>query len=539
VLADADVAAIADLAILAMCDVVEMHDGARARTTRAYDVDIARRTIAREVLVPHHACGTCRDAQHTPALRALREAADWHRALAREDAKDAPGLETLHTRLTSLVGERHGTFAALSRTTPGVRHEVWKFFRARAADPRRSVLANAHAALAIRRSHYRNRSVAHVSEGLDFDDARVADSLALVEGLERLFAMSYCGTGRIVEERYSRLGDDAFDPREFPLFAGWQYEQPGVDVQPFDPERVVRWLPAVDLASGRPVFVPFDLVYDDGAASAIYRANSNGAACHGSARQALANAICEVVERDALMVAWLHRLSMPRLAPEGLPSDPWDLRATFGELDFQLEHVDLTVDTGIPVWLAVLRDRRDPRLFLLDMVAGFDRDQRLRKLYRELTQFAWPYLADRTHFVTARTTDPDPDNVRTFVDHLAFYQSPQRNREAAFLTASPQESAPLDAQPAPPTARDELDALLARLVAGGFRVLAVDCTAPMLAALGLSAVKVLIPGLVPLNADHRLRSLGGERLARLPERLGRVAPGTGGAGLNPWPHPFW
>jgi len=279
---------------------------------------------------------------------------------------------------------------------------------------------------------------------------------------------------------------------------------------------------AADLASGRPTLVPFDFVYDDGSAAAIYRANSNGAACHGSARQALVNAIYEVVERDALMSTWLHRLSAPRLVSERLRSDPWDVRATLGKLDFQLEHIDVTVDTRIPVWLAVLRDHRNPALFLINMVACLDPERRLRKLYRELASS--PTRTCRSGALRDRKdARPGPgqrEDVRRSPRLLPVARAQSRGR---ILTASPQVSVtPLDAHDDAPSADRELDVLLQRLTAGGFRVLAVDCTSPLLASVGLKAVKVLIPGLVPLNAQHRLRTLVGERLMRLPERLGSL-----------------
>ena len=45
----------------------------------------------------------------------------------------------------------------------------------------------------------------------------------------------------------------------------------------------------------------------------------------------------------------------------------------------------------------------------------------------------------------------------------------------------------------------------------------------MLAQLGLHAVKVIIPGLQPLNAGHQRRVLGGRRLYQMPVGLGLSA----------------
>jgi ribosomal protein S12 methylthiotransferase accessory factor len=130
--------------------------------------------------------------------------------------------------------------------------------------------------------------------------------------------------------------------------------------------------------------------------------------------------------------------------------------------------------------------------------------------------------------------------VREFPDHLAFYQDREKQRLAAFLDAS-SELRPL-APPAAPramTAREEVETLAARLSECGHEVIVVDCTHRFLRALGLHAVKVLVPGLLPLHAGRHLRVLGGRRLFRLPMALGLEASERSVADLNPWPHPFW
>lgn len=538
--ANEDLAAARDLVALALCGVLDMRWDGRTAEAQAIEADFVRRTVTIEPLVRHPRCPSCVPMSTSSIGSVLRDAANWHRTLAQVAPCAPKDLVTLHEALVGLVGKGYGLFSTVTRNSDGGRHAVWKFFRARGVDPTGVALANAHAAAAVRPGFVSGKPAPAITEGLDFEDPRIAEALALMEGLERIFALSHCDPGRIVEARFDRVAADALDPREFLLYTDWQYAQPGFPLQPFDPGQTIRWLGGVDLITGQPVLVPFDFVYDHGGPTALYRANSNGAACHASRPHALVNAIYEVVERDALMVTWLHELALPRVTFSQQDPDPWGLRATLERLDLQFDHVDITVDTGIPVLLGVLRDRRDPGLFLLNMVANLDPGFQVGKLYRELAQFLYPYLVDRTHFVTDRTADPDPDKVTTFADHLAFYQTEERHRLADFLTASPRSSTlPMRTPEAAPDATAELGILLRRLATAGLRVLAVDCTSPMLNSLGLHAVKVLIPGSQQLNAQHRLRALGGERLLRVPERMGLDAPLRPAEDLNPWPHPFW
>jgi len=93
---------------------------------------------------------------------------------------------------------------------------------------------------------------------------------------------------------------------------------------------------------------------------------------------------------------------------------------------------------------------------------------------------------------------------------------------------------------APPRA-DELEQLgrmIEFLSAAGQDLLYVNLSSPDLATLGLHTVRVLIPGLQPIDFGWNERRLGGERLFELPHRLGfTVAPTTPDV-LNPFPHPL-
>src|SRR5262249_32888653 len=160
----------------------------------------------------------------------------------------------------------------------------------------------------------------------------------------------------------------------------------------------------------------------------------------------------------------------------------------------------------------VLGDRRDPDFFMCTMAAGVSRARIVESICRELTQSAYSHLARPGHFRTAASTNPDPTCVRTFEDHLAFYQDRSKRELTAFLTASGQ-TRPWSAAigETSPSVEAELDLVTARLAAAGYAAIAVDCTPAMVRETGLVVVKVVVPGLQPLHAGHGRAPLGGRR----------------------------
>lgn len=536
-----DTAAAMYLVELALCNVLEAAKGLRPADMHGAVIDFEERRIGVDALRRHLACTVCYPTMPASpdALRA--EVLEWRDRSLHSDADRGIDLAVLRNRLRETTGARFALLEPPTLASPATREAVRAFFRRRGVDPDRHALAQAFVASTADTHGVAGASPRQVSAGCDFDDAAAAEVVALVEGLERVFALSNRPVHRLVNAPYAGVADQALDPRRIASYDGAQYDGPDFPLRRFDPNAPIDWIWGLDLATDSPILVACDLVFAGARTSALYRANSNGAACHSSLRQAIVNGMCEVVERDALMATWLNRLSLPRIVFGSDAPDPWGLRETLARLDFRLDCVDLTNDLGIPVMLAVLRDGRNPDFMLVNMVAAVDPTALLRKLHRELAQFLHPYLVDRDAFVNACTRDEDPLRVRDFPDHVAYYQSAPRHRHADFLTASSATrsfSTPA-ADPVPLDAGATLQQLLERLSAKGYPVIVVDCTPPLLRDLGLHAVKVLIPGLQPLNGGHALRPLGGERLLTFAQCLGKSAHRCTPAELNPWPHPFW
>jgi ribosomal protein S12 methylthiotransferase accessory factor len=137
----------------------------------------------------------------------------------------------------------------------------------------------------------------------------------------------------------------------------------------------------------------------------------------------------------------------------------------------------------------------------------------------------------RNLLASERTWQPAPDfsNLTTFDYHfLAYLKRPELVAPAfAFFDACDQRIA-LSRMSDGSTGRilGDIEAAVSRLQTAGFEVIVVDVTTPDVAAAGLSVVRVVVPGLVPLHFQHPRPFLGVRRLTGTPSPL------------NPFPHPF-
>jgi YcaO-like protein with predicted kinase domain len=139
-------------------------------------------------------------------------------------------------------------------------------------------------------------------------------------------------------------------------------------------ERVL-WTEAQDIAAGRPLWVPFELVSADFTAPApagfgLFRQTTNGLASGGSLPEAMLHGMCEAIERDA--VAQWHAAAPERQAaccvdPASVdeasvdgrgvdrPASRW-LLARFAASGVAVRLWDVTNDIGVPVFMALAAD---------------------------------------------------------------------------------------------------------------------------------------------------------------------------------------
>jgi ribosomal protein S12 methylthiotransferase accessory factor len=133
----------------------------------------------------------------------------------------------------------------------------------------------------------------------------------------------------------------------------------------------------------------------------------------------------------------------------------------------------------------------------------------------------------------------EPSDVRDFPDHVRFHADDDNARCAAFLWSSPQWTPVASIEPVrESSAVDELSRLCRRIATEGHCVLAADVTAPDVGASRLKVVRIAVPGLVALDADHQARHLGGARILEAAAALGLRDRPLRREDVNSDPHPF-
>ena len=159
------------------------------------------------------------------------------------------------------------------------------------------------------------------SGGIDYTPAG-ALAAAIGEAAER-YAAAYIPASHMIAATAAELGGTAVDPASFALFDDAQYEQPGFHFRRFTPHTRVRWSPAFRLPGGEPAYVPTQLVHllaDSHDDTPVGYATSSGMACGATLEEAILSGLLELVERDAFLLAWYDRLSLPLVDWSGDPS---------------------------------------------------------------------------------------------------------------------------------------------------------------------------------------------------------------------------
>ncbi|MTH76860.1 YcaO-like family protein [Paracoccus aestuariivivens] len=277
----------------------------------------------------------------------------------------------------------------------------------------------------------------------------------------------------------------------------------------FHHDLVMLWVEGHDLVSGEARWLPFESVRTNFTlppppGSGCFDCSSNGLASGNSMIEATCHAICEVVERDSTTI-W-NVLDGGTQGMTGLNLASVDDAAcleVLGQLaraDFDVNVWETTTDIGVPSFFCLISDRLDP-LQHHGIGAGCHPTKGIA-LLRALTEA----VQVRTTYISGARDDLTPEE----------YSVAERKSKARVAARWRAEHRPVRnfsgiSQHVAPSFAEDLDWLLERLRGVGVtEVVGVDLSKP---ALGLSVVKVVIPGLEGPH-DHR-GYLPGPRAARM------------------------
>ncbi|MGH2942017.1 MAG: YcaO-like family protein [Solirubrobacteraceae bacterium] len=370
-------------------------------------------------------------------------------------------------------------------------------------------------------------------------DEEAARCAALGEAVER-----YCGNlvpmGLMVAS-YEQLvahGEPAIDPSTLALFSAEQHASDGFPYEPFTGELRVHWTEGRDLVTGRPCRMPASLVYPSYASCTEHGAPRTnpvpyaGLAAARSRSAALLAAMLELLERDAVTLAWLAGGPLVQIAvPE-----PFDALFAGPERALRTSLVLFPSAYGVPVLGALVHDPERKR-FALGTACRPDPWQAALKAVCEAMQLhpildqlddprsalmrdaaapggcLHPWRADRAYRCSYA---PDLRDATDLLCQLQLHLDPSLH---GALLARVHDGPTLGLEAVAPGGPTTAAQLAARLTDAGLRVAWTDVTTSDVRPLGWHAVRVVVPGLQP-NTPPAFPALGGARLRAALRRLG-------------------
>lgn len=272
---------------------------------------------------------------------------------------------------------------------------------------------------------------------------------------------------------------------------------PRLSVVDFHDDLRIFWVAGLDLVTGAPTWVPFEVVHTDYAlpllaASGAFVMSSNGLASGNHPLEAVSHAVCELIERDAATLWRLSGREHQRCTRVNLSTvdDPScrEILDRVERADVLASIWEITSDIGVATFSCTVVDR-EPNLHrpIAPMVGFGCHPTRGVALLRAITEAAQSRLTVITGArddVRARGNGPD-DDLRA---------------ACRFLEEHGDEPAPRDFHDAPDHSGETLDDDVAweidRLRAAGLhQIVAVDLTRP---EFRIPVVRVVIPGLESL-----------------------------------------
>ncbi len=333
---------------------------------------------------------------------------------------------------------------------------------------------------------FSDASAAREAAGVD-PDWNTAFMKALGESMERYCAGVYRADE--LDHAAPETLDDAVGPSAFVC-----RDEP-------DPLTPIEWVRGERLTDGAERALPAEFVHYPPPESRYHPPVTTGLGLGNSTVEALLSGLYEVIERDAMMLAWYSSFEPLGLALEGGEYETMVNRAD--SEGYSVQTLLLTQDVDVPVVAAAVTGDEWPQL-ALGTAANLDTRAAAESALAEALQ-NWTELrgmgpeeaADAAGAIGRYGADPGP--AAEFVD--------------------PETTVPVDSvgPPAVPSGTAELDAVLDRLGDAGLDAYGARLTTRDVAALGFEAVRTVVPTAQPLAFGSMYF---GDRARTVPDALG-------------------
>ena len=386
------------------------------------------------------------------------------------------------------------------------------------------------------------------SGGADFKNEEKAIMKAVGEGLER-FCLCIYREKNLLLSAYNQISKKALNPLSF---AGISPSQRNANLRlKIDENSIFRWVEGFSLYNNKKVLIPAQLVYIGykyhEKEPIIQQQISTGAAAAPFFNEALYRGICEAVERDSFMIAYLNKLSLPIIDLDIIDDENLQkLLKDFKErYNLELYVIDITTDISLPSMMAIIIDRtgvghsihigNSTNLNIKDAILGAVSEVVRGRISFQGTKFSESPLKERMGALKS-----DPNKITTFTDRLLFWALPEMLGGIDFFFKGPKKrfsQEELSKYQDTPSG-EKLKIVLNLLKQNNIDIYGVDITLPQIREEGIFIAKVVSPQLQPLYLNEAIKHSWGERLFKMPVKLGYREKPLSENELNNLPHPF-
>ncbi len=364
-------------------------------------------------------------------------------------------------------------------------------------------------------------------------EPEIARISAIAEAIERYCLVAPGQPDLFIRAAFRDIEGHAVIPSALSLMSSRQYHDlPGLE--PLTNDKVIDWCWTFSMSRHCPVMAPAALVHFNTQGrppnNFLPELETTGAACHVSLPHAILAGLCEVLERDALTIAWQNRLPLIPLTTEGTRASEL-IAGPLANCDAEFSLFEIPTDSPFPVLLAIATsDSHHPHA----VVGAACRSNPVSAAVKALCEAGQMLRRQRDR--GARY----PETISDFSDHADFYSTPEGARRLREnVNISPHTKSVADRrQPDTGHAIRDLQSAVAMLASLGREVLVADLTTADVAPTGFRVIRVFVPGAIDMSADERFPRLGGTRLFDLPVRLGLRAKAFSESDLNLLPGPL-
>lgn len=239
------------------------------------------------------------------------------------------------------------------------------------------------------------------------------------------------------------------------------------------------------------------------------------------------------------MLTWYNKLSLPQIDINSSLRLKKFYERYIKPTSLDLHLIDMTVFSGIPSILAVIRNpHTDLAPFAIGAASAHSIERACEKAAVE-GMYTRTWMKTEQRLGNALVNVDYFKDINSFEDHIKLYAGTELVKEADFLTANKDMVDVAAYQPFDDRSPEILwSSLVGYLGKKGFRVATFDLTSPDIKDAGVNVVKSIIPGFKPIDVLYRGRMLGGERILKHSFDLGLVDKPFTLETLNPIPHPF-